>query len=60
MTITVTCPACGEEFATSYRPSINLGLGETWTEQELDDASSATCTRCGHRAPLGTLVIRSG
>jgi endogenous inhibitor of DNA gyrase (YacG/DUF329 family) len=55
--ITVTCPNCGRVYSAYYRPSINLSLGEEWTEAETEEASSATCPSCGHVVDLNTLIV---
>ncbi len=55
--VEVACPACGARFSTWYRPSINLGLGEEWSPEELEEATTATCPECGHREPLGSLIV---
>jgi hypothetical protein len=46
-TITVECLRCGERYTDFHRPSINLSLGEEWTDEELREASMATCPACG-------------
>jgi hypothetical protein len=56
--ITVQCPLCGERYTDYYRPSINLTLGEEWTAEELDEATSASCPGCGFRVPIASLVVR--
>ena len=54
--ITVLCPICKEEFLDWYRPSINLSLGEEWTEEALEMASSVDCPTCGLRQQVSNLV----
>ncbi len=54
--ITVHCPRCDERFEDSYRPSINLGLGEKWSDEEIYDATTATCPTCGFVIPLALVV----
>ena len=59
--ITVQCPACGVAYAASYRASYNAGLGEEWTAEEIEESSSATCPKCGHKVSFGQLrVSRDG
>ncbi len=58
--ITVWCPKCKAEFIDSYRPSINLSLGEEWTEEELELASSVGCPTCGLRQAVGNLIVDKG
>lgn len=55
--VEVRCPECGEQYATYRRASINLSLGEEWTQEELRQATTSTCPACGHVAELGALVI---
>jgi ribosomal protein S27AE len=55
--ITVECPRCGERYHDFYLPSISLGLGEDWTDEQIRVASSATCPACGHVVELDTLVV---
>lgn len=55
--IFVWCPNCMAEFMDFYRPSINLSLGEEWTEEELEQASSVQCPTCGLRQGVGTLIV---
>ena len=57
--IEVECPRCGERYTDYYRPSINLSLGETWTDEELEEATSATCPACGCRVAIGDALIVS-
>lgn len=56
--ILVLCPGCGSKYATFYRPSINTGLGEEWSEDEIDAATTATCPKCGQNVALDALVVR--
>ncbi len=58
--IRVECPRCGVTFDDWWRPSINLGLGEQFSEDYLLQASTATCPECGHVAELDALVIDGG
>jgi predicted RNA-binding Zn-ribbon protein involved in translation (DUF1610 family) len=55
--VEVGCPRCGVRYSTWYRASINLGLGEEWSEADLREASSATCPACGQVVELETLVV---
>ncbi len=58
--ITVSCPSCGEVYEDWHRASINLTLGEVWTDDELREAATATCPRCEHVVELETLVVENG
>jgi hypothetical protein len=40
-----------------YRPSIKIGLGEDWTEDEIAEATTVTCPKCGQRHDTDSLVI---
>jgi hypothetical protein len=54
--ITVECPRCAEEYEDWYRPSINLNL-ESFDEEYLREASTATCPSCHFVVELPTLVV---
>jgi predicted RNA-binding Zn-ribbon protein involved in translation (DUF1610 family) len=48
----VECPACGEAYRDWFRASLNLEL-ESFSEDYIHEASTATCPGCGHVvAPL--------
>ncbi|HQX48391.1 MAG TPA: hypothetical protein PLR25_00700 [Planctomycetaceae bacterium] len=55
--ITVWCPKCERHFRDWYRPSINLSLGEEWTEEEIEQASSVECPECHLRQDVGNLIV---
>lgn len=55
--IEVVCEGCGVVFEAWHRPSINLTLGEEWTEAEIRAATWARCPKCGLEVELATLVI---
>jgi len=55
--VRVTCPSCGVEYEGYYRPSINLSLGEPWTDEEVEEASSVTCPQCGHRVTVDDAIV---
>ena len=55
--IEVQCPGCQKIFKDGYRPSINLSLGENWTEEEIAEAKSVKCPRCHLPTPVGSLVV---
>jgi len=57
--VEVVCPACGHEYETWHRGSINLSLGEEWTEEQIREASTSRCLECGLEIELGTLVVAS-
>ena len=54
--IEVECPACGEQFGTWHRGSVNLSLGEKWTKKELDKVKFANCPSCGGRFEKDLLI----
>jgi predicted RNA-binding Zn-ribbon protein involved in translation (DUF1610 family) len=59
--IDVRCPACGTEYETWHRPSINLDLDPGMADPAyLDEASTATCPNCGLKVRLGVLVVAGG
>jgi hypothetical protein len=51
------CPSCGARVEGWYRPSINLGLGESWTEEEIEEATTLRCDGCGERFAPGSLIV---
>ena len=55
--VTVTCPACDHVYRDWIRASINLDLGEPWTEEEIERATTATCPKCGHVVGAEALVV---
>ncbi len=55
--VDVECPSCGTSYSDYVRDSINLSLGETWTDEEIDEATSTTCPHCGHRLTSNALII---
>ena len=56
--ITVQCPDCGELYRDWWRASINLSLGEEFDDEYLEQASTATCPRCGLKAHLDALIVQ--
>jgi hypothetical protein len=56
--ITVVCPhvGCGATFTGSHRASINLTLGEEWSDERLHDAFHVVCPT-GHETCLDVLVV---
>ena len=55
--MTVQCPACGVAYGASYRASFNASLGEQWTDEEMEEARTATCTECGHKVTFDQLRV---
>jgi ssDNA-binding Zn-finger/Zn-ribbon topoisomerase 1 len=55
--IEVECPSCGCQFEGWYRPSINLNLGEEWTEEEIERATSVECPECHQRTRVSSLIV---
>ena len=51
------CRTCGERWTDYVRASINLSLGEEWTEEEIEEATSVRCPGCGATARTGALVV---
>ena len=56
--IEVRCPECSAIFKDSVRWSINLSLGEDWTDEEIDEATTVTCPNCKYKQ-YGNSVIFS-
>jgi DNA-directed RNA polymerase subunit RPC12/RpoP len=57
--VEVVCPPCQTRFRRSYRLSINLTLGEEWTEEEIDKATTIPCPGCGVRIDPGSLIVET-
>ena len=55
--IVVECPGCGNRYEDWFRASINLTL-DSFDDEYLERASTATCPACGCCVELGTLVVR--
>ena len=55
--IDVDCPNCGTRYSGFVRPSINRNLGEDWTTEEIEEATTTTCPTCGHRVNHGALIV---
>ena len=55
--IEVKCPACGERFVTWHRDSVNLSLGEKWTQEELDELQFVNCPKCNGRFEKDLLIV---
>jgi len=55
--IDAICQKCGDLFKGWYRPSINLNLGEEWTEEDIRQANTLTCPKCGFEMHMGCLVV---
>ena len=55
--IEVLCPQCGKLYKGWYRPSINMSLGEEWSDEDLDKATSTTCPHCHFKVSHGGLII---
>lgn len=55
--ITVRCPKCSETYTDWIRPSINLSLGEEWTEEEIEEATTVVCPKCSTRVDPGSLIV---
>ena len=55
--ITITCPRCGTSFEDWCRPSINLALGEKFSDEYLREATVKTCPHCKAEIHLDTLIV---
>ncbi len=55
--IEVHCPMCAAIFHDSVRWSINLSLGEKWTDEEIDEATSVTCPYCEHKQYVDAIIV---
>lgn len=54
--ILVRCPECSHVYEDWYRASLNLTL-ESFSDDYMEKASTATCPKCGHKVELGGLVV---
>jgi len=54
--IELQCPACGEIFFTWHRDSVNLSLGEKWSNSELEEIYFAHCPSCKQRIEKGVII----
>jgi predicted RNA-binding Zn-ribbon protein involved in translation (DUF1610 family) len=55
--IQVTCPGCGNVYRDWHRASFNFNLGEEFSEEYIDQATSATCPKCGLKVRLTALFV---
>ena len=55
--IEVQCPSCQALYVDWWRPSINLTLDD-FDDEELQQATTARCPRCGTVVDLETLIVR--
>jgi hypothetical protein len=55
--VEVVCPDCGVEFRDTYRPSVNVSLGEDWTQEDLDAATTVRCPACDWNGEPETLIV---
>ena len=54
--IELQCPACGKNFFTWHRDSVNLSLGEKWSKSELEEINFAHCPACKQRIQKGVII----
>jgi DNA-directed RNA polymerase subunit RPC12/RpoP len=52
----VVCPGCRDEFSDFVRLSFNLGTGERWAPEEIEEQSTASCPVCGERVRVDGLI----
>lgn len=57
--VRVECPGCGLPYERWHRSSINLTLGQEWTEEEIRDATTTRCPTCGLVIELGVLMVEA-
>ena len=57
--IEVECPACGEQFVTWHRGSVNLSLGEKWTKEELNEVRFAYCPKCNAHFEKDVFILQA-
>jgi hypothetical protein len=56
--IHVVCPGCGHGYDAQFRASMNLQL-DNFDAAYIKKMSSGICTKCGHKVPLGSLIVQS-
>jgi hypothetical protein len=57
--VEIECPRCHTLYETFWRPSVNLTLGEDWSDEDLKEATTGLCPTCGPRVELGSLVVEA-
>ena len=55
--IEVHCPQCSTIFTDTIRGSINLSLGQEWTDEEIDEATSVTCPNCKYKQYGDSIIV---
>ena len=55
--IKVECPSCGERYQAWHAASIDLSLGEEFSEEGLHSVTHRRCPYCGHEVELTMLLI---
>jgi DNA-directed RNA polymerase subunit RPC12/RpoP len=54
----IKCPNCEEKFTTWHRTSVNLSIGEKWTNEQLYELMFVNCPGCSSRLEKDVLVMR--
>jgi len=54
--VDVECPKCGTQFVDWIRDSINLSLGEEWSEAILE-ATTVKCPTCGWQGDSEAIIV---
>jgi DNA-directed RNA polymerase subunit RPC12/RpoP len=57
--VEVQCPNCGTRFSDWVRDSINLTLGEEWSEEEIIEATTFRCPKCDWQGGMDSLIVLS-
>jgi hypothetical protein len=57
--VIIACPMCATRFTHYTRASVNMTLGETFSEEDLRSWSTAVCPTCEHTVDLDMLVVDS-
>ena len=55
--VEVECPECATKFTDFLRTSINLSLGEEWTDEEIEEATTVRCPKCGWRGNSDSVIV---
>jgi hypothetical protein len=55
--VEVECPDYGTIFSDWLRDSINLTLGEEWSDEEILEATTVRCPTCGWQGGTDSLIV---
>jgi predicted RNA-binding Zn-ribbon protein involved in translation (DUF1610 family) len=55
--VRLSCPPCGEAYETWIRRSMNLTLDPSFDDAYLEEMSTGTCPRCGHKVRIADCIV---